>query len=71
MAQTAHNRLLSTTEAAHYCGSTKSTLEKLRLLGGSAPYIKLGRKVVYDPADLDAWLTEKRRRSTSDSSQAA
>ena len=68
MAQFAQNRLLSTAEAANYCGSTKSTLEKLRVLGGSAAYIKLGRKVVYDPSDLDAWLTEKRRRSTSDTS---
>jgi excisionase family DNA binding protein len=70
MAQTTRNRLLSTAEAASYCGSTKSTFEKLRVLGGSAAYIKLGRKVVYDPADLDAWLTEKRRRSTSDTSAA-
>jgi hypothetical protein len=34
-------------------------------------FIKLGRRVVYDPADLDAWLAAGRRRSTSDSGQAA
>jgi excisionase family DNA binding protein len=66
MAPFGEKRLLTTTEAASYCGSAKSTFEKLRLSGESAFYIKLGRKVVYDPADLDRWLIEKRRSSTSD-----
>lgn len=47
-------------------GLSVSTLNKLRLTGGGPPYLKLGRRVAYDLADLDAWLGSKRRRSTSD-----
>jgi len=59
-------RMLRTAEAAAYCGSSASTFEKLRLTGGGPHYVKIGRRVVYDPADLDAWLAANRRRSTSD-----
>lgn len=58
--------MLRTPEAAAYCGSSASTFEKLRLSGLGPRYVKLGRRVVYDPADLDAWLAANRRRSTSD-----
>jgi hypothetical protein len=34
-------------------------------------YVKLGRRVVYDPADLDRWLASHRRASTSDEGEAA
>lgn len=57
---------LRTTKAADHCGVAKSTLEKKRLTGTGPPFMKLGRTVVYDTADLDAWLTSRRRRSTSD-----
>ncbi|MCC0008569.1 MAG: helix-turn-helix domain-containing protein [Hyphomicrobiaceae bacterium] len=59
-------RMLRTAEAADYCGSSASTFEKLRLYGGGPRYVKLGRRVVYDPTDLDAWLAAHRRASTSD-----
>lgn len=59
-------RMLRTREAATYTGLAKSTLEKLRVSGGGCPYIRVGRVVVYDPADLDEWLASHRRRSTSD-----
>ncbi|WP_260682905.1 helix-turn-helix transcriptional regulator [Rhizobium laguerreae] len=58
-------RMLRTDDAATYTGVSASTLNKLRLTGGGPDYIKLGKSVVYDPADLDAWLSSKRRRSTS------
>ena len=61
-----HCKLLNTDEAAAYCGSTGSTFEKLRVYGGGAIFHKIGRKVAYDPADLDAWLYAKRRLSTSE-----
>ncbi len=57
--------MLRTEDAAHYTGLSASTLTKLRLTGGGPEYIKLGKVVVYDLADLDAWLSSKRRRSTS------
>lgn len=58
--------MLRTREAAAYTGLAKSTLEKLRVTGGGCPFIRLGRVVVYDPEDLDAWLAANRRESTSD-----
>ena len=68
MQQVAQNskRMLRTCEAADYCGSSASTFEKLRLFGGGPRYMKIGRRVVYDPTDLDAWLAANRRTSTSD-----
>lgn len=59
-------RMLRTTDAAKYCGSSASTFEKLRLTGGGPVYSKIGRRVVYRVEDLDAWLAANRRRSTSD-----
>jgi predicted DNA-binding transcriptional regulator AlpA len=58
-------RMLRTDGAAEYLGLAASTLNKLRLTGGGPEYIKLGKVVVYDPTDLDAWLSSKRRSSTS------
>ena len=59
-------RMLRTRDAAAYTGLAKSTLEKLRVSGGGCPYIRVGRVVIYDPADLDSWLASHRRASTSD-----
>lgn len=56
---------LRTPDAATYTGLAASTLEKLRVSGGGCPYIRVGRVVVYDPDDLDAWLEAHKRRSTS------
>ena len=58
---------LRTRQAAAYTGLAKSTLEKLRVHGGGCPYIRVGRVVIYDPDDLDAWLASHKRRSTSES----
>lgn len=62
---------LNVEQASDLTGLSTSTLNKLRVFGGGPPFLKLGRRVVYDPADLDAWMAERRRRSTSDSGQAA
>jgi hypothetical protein len=59
------SRRLRTSEAAEYCGSTRSTFEKKRVTGGGPLFIKVGRTVVYDTVDLDAYLASRRRRSTS------
>lgn len=52
--------------AATYTGLSVSTLNKLRISGKGPVFLKLGRRVVYDPSDLDDWLNMRRRRSTSD-----
>jgi excisionase family DNA binding protein len=58
--------MLRTPEAATYTGLAKSTLEKLRVHGGGCAYMRVGRVVVYDPDELDAWLASHKRTSTSD-----
>jgi predicted DNA-binding transcriptional regulator AlpA len=63
-------KMLKAPAAAAYCGSSASTFAKLRLFGGGPIFVKIGRRVVYDPADLDRWLAEHRRSSTSERAQA-
>ncbi|MFA7413659.1 MAG: helix-turn-helix domain-containing protein [Rhizobium sp.] len=65
MPNTNVHQMLRTQGAAEYLSLSASTLNKLRLTGGGPEYIKLGKAVVYDLADLDVWLSSKRRRSTS------
>ncbi len=55
-----------TAGAAAYCHCSKSKFEKARVSGGGPVFIKVGRTVLYDQADLDAWLASNRRTSTSD-----
>jgi hypothetical protein len=57
--------ILSTRGASGYAGLSPSKLEKLRVTGGGPRYIKIGRRVFYDPDDLDEWLTAQKRLSTS------
>ena len=57
---------LSTPEAARVVGLSPATLASLRTRGGGPPYLKIDSRVVYDPTDLEAWLDERRRTSTSD-----
>ena len=52
--------------AADYTGCAASTLEKMRVTGDGPPFLKVRRLVLYDRDDLDAWLSSKRRTSTSD-----
>ena len=66
MLETSQKRMLRTRDAARYVGLAESTMEKLRLTGGGSRFVRLGKTVVYDPADLDAWLEANKRRSTTD-----
>lgn len=62
---TSFRKKLSTYQAAEYLGLGKSTLDKLRLTGGGPIFIKIGKRIVYDPADLDTWFDRHKRSSTS------
>jgi excisionase family DNA binding protein len=62
---------LSTEQVAAYLGLSKSTLDKFRIFGGGPIYAKLGRRVTYSRADIDQWVTERNRRSTSDTRSIA
>lgn len=61
-----HKENLSTDEAADYLGLSSSYLNKLRCLGGGPRYAKIGRRVLYPLADLNRWLRDQSRVSTSD-----
>ncbi len=66
MTQETENRRLTVQVAAKYTGVSASTLNKLRVYGTGPVFLKIGRRVAYDRADLDTWLQGKRRNSTSD-----
>ena len=57
--------ILATPEAAKSLGVSASFLSKLRCTGGGPSYVKLGRRVLYPKAGLDAWVESCRRISTS------
>jgi predicted DNA-binding transcriptional regulator AlpA len=52
--------------AARFVGLSERTLAKLRLNGNGPVYCKLGRRVLYRPADLEQWLQSRIARDTSD-----
>lgn len=54
-------------EAALYLGFSQSTLAKMRLRGDGPPYAKLGKRIViYDSGDLEKWIANRKRSSTSE-----
>lgn len=59
-------QLVIARDAALYVGLAQQTLAKMRVTGGSPPYYKVGRQVLYDKADLEPWLSVRRRHSTSE-----
>ena len=58
---TSFDKVVTAIEAARLVGLSGSTLAKLRLNGNGPTYCKLGRRVVYRPADLEEWLRSGRR----------
>ncbi|MEM6474658.1 MAG: helix-turn-helix domain-containing protein [Pseudomonadota bacterium] len=61
--------LLTTAEAAPVIGVSAGTLENWRVNGYGPRFIKSGRRVVYDPTDIEAWKNENRFQSTSEANQ--
>ena len=59
-------RLHSVRHAAAYLGISASTLAKLRLTGKGPQYVKIGRRVLYDPRDLESFAAERKRNHTSE-----
>ncbi|PIB92812.1 AlpA family transcriptional regulator [Caulobacter sp. FWC2] len=57
---------MMTREAGAFLGLSPRTLEKHRVHGTGPVYRKLGGRVVYALADLEAWADLGRRLSTSD-----
>jgi excisionase family DNA binding protein len=58
---------LTVKQAAAYIPLAKGTLDHMRTAGRGPRFIKLGRKVLYDTNDLDAWIEQHKQQSTADS----
>ena len=63
------SRYLRTPEAARMVGLSIRTLEKHRIYGTGPRYSKLGGRVVYSVEDLQAWVAQGTKTSTSDPGQ--
>jgi Helix-turn-helix domain len=59
-------RYLRTPEAARFLSLSPRTLEKHRIFGTGPVYRKIGGRVLYAVADLNAWVDLGTRTSTSD-----
>jgi hypothetical protein len=60
---------LTVREAADYVRLAKSTLDHYRTEGDGPRFSRVGRKIIYDSADLDRWLDGLKRNSTRDQPQ--
>jgi len=63
-------KLLTTVEAAAYLRLSPRTLERFRVEGTGPKFLKAGggkrARVLYDPAELQAWLAGFAFKSTSE-----
>ncbi len=65
------NHVLRTKQAARFLGVSPTFLEKARVYGGGPPFVRLGTRAVgYRAEDLEQWLEQRVRRSTSEPSEA-
>ena len=68
----AESSLLTVAEAARRLSVSASYLNKLRCTGGGPAFVKFGpRRVAYRLADLDAWVSQMLRASTSNGAAEA
>lgn len=60
--------LIDTEELARRTDTASITWAKRRMLGGTQtpPFLKIGRTVRYRWSDVEAWLTDRERQSTSE-----
>lgn len=57
--------ILNVGNAAERLGVAASTLARWRVTGEGPDFVRLGRRVGYRLADLDAWVTQNIRSSTA------
>jgi excisionase family DNA binding protein len=63
--------LLTPDEAAACLRCAKQTLARWRCEGGGPAYVKMGARVLYRRADLDAWVAGRRVLATAQRPEAA
>ena len=59
-------QFLDVSAAARFLNLAPQTLNKLRCVGGSPPFYKAGRRVLYERTELEQWVLARRQLSTSD-----
>lgn len=63
--QTKPVTVMTVTQAAEYLGLAVSTLNKWRCHGGGPVFIKMGRAVRYRSTDLEQFIADMTKASTS------
>lgn len=58
--------LLDPAELSRRIGVGTGCLAKWRMTGDGPAYIRVGRRIHYDPRDVQAWLEARRVNSTCD-----
>ena len=58
--------LIKTEELAEFLGLEPGTLDQWASRGGGPVYHKVGVRRLYDPADVRAWLAERRQAATGE-----
>ncbi len=71
MSTTPLKTYVDTNQLAAQTGIAASTWEKRRLSGDTPPYLKIGKRVLYDLETAHKWLAAHVRTSTSDQGGAA
>jgi excisionase family DNA binding protein len=61
--------MLTQSETAQMLRVSVRTLERLRVSGNGPTYIKTGRLVRYRQSDLDKWISDRERHSTSEAAR--
>jgi predicted DNA-binding transcriptional regulator AlpA len=65
-------KYVNTTKAALIIGLSPHTLSSLRCRGGGPRFVKIGRRAVrYEVEELERWMRERTRSSTSDTGPMA
>lgn len=58
-------KYLTTIEVATECRTSPETVRYWRHIGYGPPSFKIGRRVLYDSADFETWISGERRKQTS------
>ena len=64
-------KYLTTDEVAELCRTTSETVRYWRHISKGPASFKLGRRVLYDTDDVDAWIEAERRAQNGGDSDAA
>jgi predicted DNA-binding transcriptional regulator AlpA len=58
-------RFLTSPEVASRLGISERGLTRLRADGGGPPFVRIGRRVAYNPASLAEWIQRQEREGSA------